>query len=282
MAFTSLSDILNLGTNGTNDQRLYVGHKQITRDGGTNWTQTLGTWMDMWKAEGRTPGGSVPTSAAAPTSATLGAVEFENATSGFTKYLLGFGSVGIPDESSLFVLYDRLLHIGGLDGTVTTAQTVGGSITRNTGGEGNEIWVVFYTAVGATAQTITASYTNQDGTSGRTTKAVPFNVRGYNFDFVTYSLPLQDGDTGVRAVASVTLSGSTGTAGNFGIVIARPLAIAAGTFPEDVRGGYYNTIDGVLSPVALEDDSCLAVAQVTANATEDDLTFWIYTLEKEN
>lgn len=282
--FTSLSDILNLATNETNDQRLYVGHKQTTKNGGLSFVQEPASWHDTWGRDGRTPNGTVPTSAAAPTSATQGAIEFENATSGFTKYLIEFGALGDPSEGCQHVLYDRLLHISGLDGTVTSAQTVGGSLTRNTTGEGNEIWVVFYTGVGATAATITASYTNQANTSGRTTKAVTFNVRGNEDDFTMFSLPLQDGDSGVRAVASVTLSASTGTAGDFGIVVARPLAVAHLDFAEGPDGsGYsFNTLHGINSPIALEDNACLAVASSTVNTTEEELSFWLYTLEKED
>ena len=39
-------------------------------------------------------------------------------------------------------------------------------------------------------------------------------------------LALQDGDTGVQSVQSVTVLATTGTAGNFGIVIAKPILYA--------------------------------------------------------
>ena len=64
-------------------------------------------------------------------------------------------------QPGILVLYDRLLHIGGLNATTTAAQTVGGSLSRYTGGAGNQIWVEIYTQIGTTATTITANYTNQ-------------------------------------------------------------------------------------------------------------------------
>ena len=39
-----------------------------------------------------------------------------------------------------------------------------------------------------------------------------------------YQVPLQSGDKGVRSVQSVTLSSTTGTAGNFGITLMKRIA----------------------------------------------------------
>jgi hypothetical protein len=85
------------------------------------------------------------------------------------------------------------------------------------------IGLSIYAAVGTTATTVTASYTNQDNTSGRTTPAVVFGGTGFNAAGRMILLPLQEGDSGVRQVASVTIAASTGTAGNFGVVLFRPL-----------------------------------------------------------
>jgi len=282
--FASLSEMLNLATGGSVQQHLYVGHKQATIAGAT-YAQTYGGWLDAWTIDGRTPPGTTPGTVAAPTSATQGAIEYTNATSGYTKYLIEFNAFIESDAHGQMVLYDRLLHIGGLSSTVTTAQTVGGSITRNTGGVGNEIWLVNYGTGGATPQTITASYTNQAGTSGRTTLPIRWRASqaSTGADLFTVGLPLQAGDSGVQSVQSVTLSGSTGTAGNFGVVIARPLAIAQGSLYY-VSGGRGQTslIQNVHRPIALADDMCLSVAVSTVDSGEDDITFSLYTLEKAN
>jgi hypothetical protein len=125
------------------------------------------------------------------------------------------------------MLYDRLSHQSGLDGTVTTPQTTNlptAALTRYTSGDGVVIMVSIYLGVGATPTTITASYTNQAGTSGRTTEAGVLGGPSFAGPGATI-LGLQAGDTGVRSVESVTLAGSTGSAGNFGVTLMKPLIL---------------------------------------------------------
>lgn len=131
-------------------------------------------------------------------------------------------------NGSAFLVYDRLLHLGGLDGTVTTAQpspSAAASLTRYTNGLGNMLLAEVFTQVGATGTTITASYTNEGGTSGRTTQATDFGATGFREAARAMILPLQQGDTGVRNVSNCTLAGTTGTAGNFGLTIIHPLLL---------------------------------------------------------
>ncbi len=161
-----------------------------------------------------------------------------------------------------WVLYDRLLHMSGLDGTLTSAQTVGGSITRYTGGEGNQIWFICYTEAGTTDRNITASYTNQAGTASRTTQV----IGGYGNEHLENSfriLPLQAGDTGVRSVQSVTWGSAGGTAGDYGVVIAHPLM---STHPRESTGMFD------CSYPAIEDNACLAFASVGAGS---DVATWV-------
>jgi hypothetical protein len=105
---------------------------------------------------------------------------------------------------------------------VTTAQTVNSTaLTRYTSGVGVQCWLEFYTATGATACTATVSYTNQAGASGRSgTAAIPATTVIGQIIPVT----LAAGDTGVQSVQSVTLSATTGTAGNFGVTLLQFLA----------------------------------------------------------
>jgi hypothetical protein len=237
---------------------------------GANAATVPGTnrWYSYWLMNGSYGGaGSVPTTAAAPTRATPGALGQTNAAGGMQKWLVGVD--GVSSAQGLYLLYDRLLHCGGLSGTSTSPQTVGGTLTRNTGGEGNQIWAEVYTAVGSTAVTISASYTNQAGVSSRTTVAnfttFGSTVNALNAAQRIVQLPLQDGDTGVQAVASVTLGASTGTVGNFGITVARPLFSMMCPhnnipFSRDLLG---------LPPfVEIEDDACLALAAFHTGTTQ--------------
>lgn len=189
---------------------------------GSMTTKGAGFYQSLWQATGRPGSGATPATGAGavPTSATAGAIPFTNPTGSNTMYLAGLElSCTIPGVA---IFYDRLVHTSGLSGTVATAQTVASTaLTRYTTGVGVNLWLEFYSATGGTQVNCTISYTNQAGTSGQTTTfAFPVTtVAGQMFP-----VPLASGDSGVRAVASVTLSATTGTAGNFGITLAARLA----------------------------------------------------------
>jgi len=182
-----------------------------------------GYFASLWQAAGRPGSGATPATGAgaAPTNATAGAIPYTNpggANIGYLAKLLASSS-----NAETLILYDRLVHTSGLSGTVTTAQTVNSTaLTRYTAGTDVGLWLEWYTATGSTAVNVTASYTNQAGTSGQTTvsTALPASCpAGF-----TIPLPLAAGDTGVRSVQSVTLSGTTGTAGNFGVTLGQRIA----------------------------------------------------------
>lgn len=227
-ALTNLSDIVNRVTGGNSGTPEHLWFSKLDRlqGGAAPVAMVAGRLTSLWGYAG-TPAGvdvSTPptTTPSNPTNATNGALKQANPGGARQKWLLGIEA--IASQIGALILYDRLLQMGGLDGTVTTAQTVGGTLSRYTGGDGNAIWLEIYTALGATATTVTASYTNQAGTTGRTTTAVTIGGTGWNEAGRLIHLPLQAGDTGVRAVASVTLAATTATAGNFGVTIAHPLA----------------------------------------------------------
>lgn len=122
--------------------------------------------------------------------------------------------------------YDRVWSCSGFSGIVATAQAVTSFpvLTRpDANGTGLEIWIECYTATGATAANITVQYTNSDSVAGRSTvstahiTSMPANRM--------YRVPLQAGDTGVKSIQSVTLSGTTGTAGSFGVTLMRKIAV---------------------------------------------------------
>lgn len=203
-------------------------------------TLKAGANFSLWTATGNPSSGSAPTTAAAPTSATAGALPFTNPTGGALSYLgRAFASAS---AAGYLVFFDRLVHSGGLSGTVATAQTTNLPTTNiiprgDTTGAGVELYLEWYTATGSTAATVTTSYTNQAGTSGRTSIATTVTASTIAASIIL--LPLQAGDTGVQSVQSVTLSISTGTAGNFGVTLARrlceiPLNSAGWAQPMDV------------------------------------------------
>ncbi len=186
-----------------------------------------GSWNSSWMMTGSYLPPSVPTSGSgvACDDTTVGRMPFNNPGGSRDMYLSRF--MFSPSQVTGAYLMDRQFHCSGLSGTSIVSQAINSVAlpTRAGTGEGNEMWVEIYTTLGATGRTLTISYTNSNGTPGRTASvALPVSARATT----AYRVPLQSGDTGVQSVQSVILSGSTGTAGNFGIVLAKRIASLAG------------------------------------------------------
>lgn len=276
-ALTDLSDIINRGTGGSSGAPENIFWFKDARVGAANAVApTAGRLTSLWEYNGSPSHGAAPTTVANPDNTTQGGIKQTDPAGGTQKWLLG--GVAASLTAGMVVLYDRLLHIGNLSGTVTTAQTVGGSLTRNTGGVGNQIWVEVYTQIGATGTTITASYTNQAGTSGRTTQATVFGGTGFREAQRIIQLPLAAGDTGVQAVASVTVLATTGTAGNFGCIIANPLLhMPIG----QVGVGLARDLIAGLPPIReVVTDACLAMMFYPATASAPQILGSFHFVEK--
>ena len=173
-------------------------------------------------------GGSIPTTAAQCFDTTEGALVSPIPTAAGALYLASMfvATANALVQPGLVTVNDRLSHMGGLSGIVTGEQTTNlptAALPRYTNGVGVQIAIDVYTGLGTTATTLTARYTNSDGVANRTTKpiVIPTSLAGAQRRF----LPLQDGDVGVLSVEGVTLAASTGTAGNFGITLIKPLAM---------------------------------------------------------
>jgi hypothetical protein len=186
-------------------------------------TSVANRWQSTWTAGGAPGAGTAPGAATIPNKTTAGAlVNFPTLSGG------GFEAYGDPSGLSNSVagaqvlIFDRLAHMSGLNGTLATAQTVNvgppdrGDVTAYSN---VVVLVEVYTATGATPTTVSVSYTNGTGTSGRTSPALtwPASAAAGN----CFLLPLQAGDQSVRSVQTLTLGVSTGTAGNFGVTLAR-------------------------------------------------------------
>ena len=170
------------------------------------------------------------------------------------------------------MMIDMLNISGGLNATLTTTQTTNlptAALTRYTSGEGVNAALVVHTAVGGTASTVTVSYTNQAGTPGRTSPAVVFGGGGLTGIGTLVRIPMEGTDTGVQSVESVTLSGTTALAGNFGVVLYRPLAMF---IVNDIEGA--NIMDAVPTGrmigqfAEVEDDACLSCFACFAVASQ--------------
>jgi len=271
-ALTDLSDLINRltgGNNGTPETQFWFKTPRVAGVAAT--APIAGRLASMWTYDGYPAGGPVPLSASIPDRTTSGALPFTAPGGSREKFLVSAGVV--PSVTGVFLLYDRLFHIGGLSGTSTSPQTVQGTtptpaLTRNTGGVGNIVWYEVYTIIGTTGTTLTMTYTDQDGNTGQTST---IGIGGTNFREVTRAqrIPLAAGDSGVRAVASVQLTATTGTVGNFGITIAQPLAWipvgAAGA------GGWRDYTTGLPGLPAINPDACLSLAYIATGAVAPEL-----------
>ena len=254
MAITSLDQLL-----AASNQLKSFGKVSMT-------AKAAGTFQSLWTAAGLPAAGVIPASLAMviPTSATAGALPFVNPATGLS-YISKISSS--QQTIGTLILYDRIAHSSGLNGTLTTAQAVNGAaLTRHTTGEDVELFLEVYTATGATASSVTISYTNSAGVAGRTTPAVAMQVTPVAGQMLP--IPLQSGDTGIRSVQSVTLSSSTATAGNFGITLVKRIA----EIPITVAG-----TGVVLDPFALgfpqiAKDACLSFMVVTSTTTTGFIT----------
>jgi len=163
----------------------------------------------------RTAGGEIPTGS------TIGFPNIKNADVGKTKYMSNlslFSSV-----ISVFFFYDLLYWVSGFVGNSTASQAITNSPLVNRGdpdGIGNEIYLIGFTEIGNTASNCIVTYINE---KDETKTTIPVNAQRLRAGQMLL-IPLSEGDLGVKRVVSLQLSASTGTAGNFGIMISRKLA----------------------------------------------------------
>lgn len=229
MAVTDINDYVAKCTDANAQIAVATYTPYVDAGSATTASATANVWLDYFQINHYPHTGSGPgTTARQCTLATAGAIQFTNPGGGRKKYITGIQIIPHNNFNGLICLVDRLLDVSGLSGTSIVAQTVGGTIPRyNTDAlsRGNVIMpLVWDAAIGASATTVSASYTKEDGTtSGRTTKLAVFGGAGNQERLRATMLPLADGDLGVRAVASVTLTATTGTAGNFGCAVVHPL-----------------------------------------------------------
>lgn len=227
-----------------------------------------GQLFSLWRATG-TPGqGVIPTTAALCTSALTGAIGFANQTSPATSYI-AWQTIATGNATTSIEIHDRLAHMGGLNGTLLTAQTVGIDLTSiglpaARRGDVNffdvQWWLEWYTDTGFTASNATVNVTYDDASSGNLPViAVGGTVRASRM------IPLVSTVAGrfIRAVNTITLSASTGTAGNFGVTATRPRT-SINTF---ISNKYENFDWAQLGLPEIPNDSCLQLIMLCSTTS---------------
>jgi hypothetical protein len=208
--------------------------------------------------------GAAPTTSVALDKTDARAINREVPNGGAGRLSILAGRINPSGAGGVAVMLVDILNIsGGLSGTSTSAQTTNlptAALTSYTNGIGVQAALVIHTQIGITNRSVTVSYTNTTPTAGRTSPAALIGNTGRFEVGGLIRISLQAGDVGVRSVESVTLDGSTGIAGNFGVMLYRPLALM---FVNDVEGA--NVIDCVSSGRMVGqceevlDDACLSV-----------------------
>lgn len=211
---------------GNNSSRLIIDKASISN-------AAAGQFHSLWRATGQPGQGAIPTAAATCDNTLLGAIRFTQQTSPATSYL-GILEGLCSNAGTTLEIHDRLMHMGGLSGTVTTAQTVNLDVHANIAsnnlaariGDADysdvQWWLEWYADTGATAVTATVAVTYNDGTSGNLTGVSLAATRRASFMVPLNGLiPSAAAGKYIRDVDSVTLSATTGAAGNFGVTATR-------------------------------------------------------------
>ena len=229
MAISTLDGIVN--ALGNNSSRIVLDKASIASQG-------AGTFVSLWRATGQPGQGAIPGAAAVCNNALTGAVGFTQQTLPATSYGAYF-EAATGNASMTVEIHDRLAHMGGLNGTLTTAQTVGIDFSAlssdNMGariGDANysdiQWWLEWYTATGATAVTATVAVTYNDATTGTLSVALAATRPASLMIPLNGLIPAAGAGKYIRAITTVTLSATTATAGSFGVTATRP-RLAIGT-----------------------------------------------------
>jgi hypothetical protein len=246
MAFTGINDVITA----------MEGGRDVFVSKGNTGSQITGNFSSYWGLGGLPAAGASPGAAAVCNSALTGAMFLPTRTGGQVRALL-WASVVFPQLAAGIVV-DRLAHMGGLSGIVTTAQTVnadvsgaGSSLPARIGATdytGVRWFLEWYAATGATVVNATCAVTYSDNSTGNIVVSVPTNNGSQRMIAIQPTNGL-----GIKSVQSVTLSATTGTAGNFGVTALREIATITGhTLNQPMISDWAN-----LRIVPISDDSCL-------------------------
>ena len=223
-----------------------------------------GQYHSLWRATGQPGPGAIPTAAANCNQSTTGCLTFSQQTAP-TKSYLAYLEAASSNSAMTVEVHDRLMHMGGLNGTLATAQTVGmdfnGVAADNMVeriGDSNysdvQWWLEWYTDTGATVVTATVAVTYSDGTTGNLTGVSLAATRRASFmQSLNGLIPTAAAGKFIRSVNTVTLSATTGTAGNFGVTATRLrgtlfIPIANAKFSADWANLPINTIPNSACP----------------------------------
>lgn len=222
---TTLDGLVNALAN--NSSRLVIDKASIAN-------AAAGQFHSLWRATGQPGQGAIPTAAAVCNNSLLGGFNYTQQVDPSTSYISYLEAVCSTSAVTL-ELHDRLMHMGGLSGALTGAQAVNIDLSTNLAasnlaarvGDASysdvQWFLEWYTDTGATSVTATVNVTYSDGTTGSLTAVTLAATRRASFmQPLNGLIPAGASGKYIRGVNSVTLSATTGTAGNFGVTATRP------------------------------------------------------------
>lgn len=248
---------------------------RIIIDKATISNMATGQFCSLWRATGQPGQASIPTSAAIPTSATTGAISFTNQTAPIYNFILWlYAQCGNSAQSP--EIWDRVAHYGGLVLNSTSAQNLTGmdlsagslNLGADRRGASNysdiQWWLEVYTDGGATASNATINVTfNDASTANLSVQAVGGTLRAGRLIPLTPLIPTGSQGKFIRGINSVTLSASTGTAGNFGFTAVRPRTV----FPLPVVNTTSSFDWAQLGLPLVPNDACLMLAMLCSTTS---------------
>jgi hypothetical protein len=266
--FTSLSDLISEATVGGKKQELPYFKNGVTG--------VISASTSYWTSGG-TPAAGAAGSAApggrALTSATTGALVFNNAASGDQLHFVS-GNITSSILSQTLLVYDRLFDVAKtMNSTATEAVTGTPSRYQSTtagapdSAEGNFLFVEVGTALAATAHNWTVcTYTDQAGGASTLPSLVGNSAAiasRLDHPLGQWFAPLEAGDVGIKALTQMQCSAAVAT-GTINFVIGHPIAF----LPAPIAN-LTCIVDGVNTAFNLErifDNAALAFMQMPASS----------------
>jgi hypothetical protein len=266
MTITTRDQLVNALLN--NSSRIIIDKASIAN-------AAVAQYHSLWRATGQPGQGAIPGAAATCDNTLLGAIGFTQQTSPATSYLGQFEAL-CGNAGTTLEIHDRLMHMGGLNGTLATAQTVNLDLNANLGldnltariGDANfsdvQWWLEWYTDTGATGVNATVNVTYNDGTSGALTAIALAATRRASFMQPLNSLiPAAASGKFIRDVDTVTLSATTAAAGSFGVTATR----FRGSVFQPLANSKYKEDWASLGAPEIANESCLFAIQLAGTTS---------------
>jgi hypothetical protein len=219
--------------------------------------QLAGGMSSLYRSTGPIPSQPpIPAAAVVCTNTTAGALDMPAAVA--QRYI---DAIALNcTTASTHHLVDRVIHNGGLNGTLTTAQAVNTpALPVRAPAVACEWYLEWYADTGATVANATVAVTYTDATTANLVVALAATMRAARM------LPIIPGLGKVIAtIQTVTLSASTATAGNFGLTCLKRLVSGLTVIAASVGDRRESLIQSI------DSNACLAlIVDCTTTATGD-------------